>query len=113
MYQYFHAEWLHKAAYGIIAFSIMFVLSGSFVLAFQCDPPRAVYTLALQTTAKCYSQFRLYQITLYQAVLMFVTDVVILVLPLPVLWNLNMPLRRRVAISMIILSGKEKQRYYS
>ena len=57
------------------------------------------------TTAKCYSQFKLYQITLYQAVLIFVADVVILIAPMVILCGLNMPTRKIVALMAIFGTG--------
>ncbi|KAJ5934270.1 hypothetical protein N7466_003817 [Penicillium verhagenii] len=57
------------------------------------------------TDAKCYSQFKLYQITLYQAVLIFVADVVILIAPMAILSRLNMPTRKIVALMAIFGTG--------
>ncbi|KAJ5929058.1 hypothetical protein N7454_006906 [Penicillium verhagenii] len=57
------------------------------------------------TDAKCYSQFKLYQITLYQAVLIFVADVVILIAPMVILSRLNMPTRKILALMAIFGTG--------
>ncbi|KAJ5779109.1 hypothetical protein N7457_006829 [Penicillium paradoxum] len=75
-----------------------------FVLAFQCDPPRAAYDLTI-TNGTCYSQFKIFQITLYQAVLIFVSDVIILVAPMVILCGLNMPTRKIIALMAIFGSG--------
>jgi hypothetical protein len=58
--------------------------------------------------AKCYSQFRLFQITLYQAVLIFVSDVIILLAPMPVLCGLQLPRRKILALIAIFGTGQYK-----
>ncbi|KKK16667.1 hypothetical protein AOCH_001585 [Aspergillus ochraceoroseus] len=64
----------------------------------------AAYDLTI-TNGKCYSQFKLFQIVLYQAVLIFVGDLIILVAPMPILCRLNMPMRKIVALMIIFGSG--------
>lgn len=41
---------------------------------------------------------------------MFATDLCILFMPIPILWQLNMPIRKKFAISMIAMSGKWQKR---
>lgn len=65
---------------------------------------RAAYDLTI-TNPKCYSQFKLFQIVLYQAVLIFVCDVIILLAPMPILCQLNMPTRKTVALMAIFGTG--------
>ncbi|KAL4793128.1 hypothetical protein BDV19DRAFT_380411 [Aspergillus venezuelensis] len=62
--------WLQRLTAGLIMFHVLFSVTGSFVLAFQCSPPRAAYDQSAQM-ADCYSPYTLYQIVLYQAVLIF------------------------------------------
>lgn len=107
----------------MIIFQVLFSTSGSFALAFQCDPPRyitvlipssvyghliiynrAAYDLSI-TDATCYSQYKLFQITLYQAVMMFLSDIVILVAPMVILCGLQMPRRKIIALMAIFGSG--------
>ncbi|KGO78276.1 hypothetical protein PITC_058790 [Penicillium italicum] len=73
-------------------------------LAFQCDPARAAYDLTI-TNPSCYSQYKLFQIVLYQAVLIFVCDVIILIAPLVILCGLNLPTRKILALIVIFGSG--------
>ncbi|KAF4769210.1 hypothetical protein HAV15_008517 [Penicillium sp. str.  len=100
----FVKRWMNWLTMGMIIFQILFSASGSFVLAFQCDPPRAAYDLSI-TNPKCYSQFKLFQITLYQAVIIFVCDVIILIAPLVVLCGLQLPTRKVIALMLIFGSG--------
>ncbi|KAJ5139178.1 uncharacterized protein N7515_004026 [Penicillium bovifimosum] len=100
----FIKPWMNYLTTGMIVFQVLFSLSGSFVLAFQCTPARAAFDLTI-TNAKCYTQYKLFQITLYQAVLIFVCDVIILVAPLIILCGLNMPTRKIIALMAIFGSG--------
>lgn len=71
---------------------------------------RAAYDLSI-TNPKCYSQFKLFQITLYQAVIIFVCDVIILIAPLVVLCGLQLPTRKVIALMLIFGSGLYTPRY--
>ncbi|KAJ6111846.1 hypothetical protein N7523_007907 [Penicillium sp. IBT 18751x] len=83
---------------------VLFSISGSLVLAFQCDPPRAAFDLTI-TNATCYSQFKLFQIVLYQAVLIFVADIIMLIAPMSILCGLQMPARKIAALMAIFGTG--------
>ncbi|KAL4953548.1 hypothetical protein BDW69DRAFT_200097 [Aspergillus filifer] len=96
--------WLQRLTAGLIIFHVLFSVTGSFVLAFQCSPPRAAYDQSIQT-ADCYSTYTLYQIVLYQAVLIFVGDFVMLLAPIPILMGLKMPTKKIVGLLAIFGSG--------
>ncbi|KAL4746957.1 hypothetical protein BDW72DRAFT_206910 [Aspergillus terricola var. indicus] len=83
---------------------ITFSVSRSFILAFQCTPARAAYDRSIQNP-DCFSQFTLYQVTLYQAVLIFVSDLIILVASLPVLCGLRMQTRIIACIASCVRSS--------
>ncbi|KAE8151337.1 hypothetical protein BDV25DRAFT_152796 [Aspergillus avenaceus] len=100
----FVKRWMQNLTLGLIIFQVLFAVSGSFVLAFQCTPARAAFDLTIQNP-KCMSRFKLFQVTLYQAVLMFTSDIVILIAPLPILYCLKMPRRKVVALMFIFGSG--------
>ncbi|CAI7590088.1 unnamed protein product [Penicillium glandicola] len=100
----FVKPWMNSLTVGMMIFQVLFSVSGSFVLAFQCNPVRASFDLSI-TNATCYSQYKLFQITLYQAVLIFVCDVVMLVAPIVILCGLQMPTRKIVALMIIFGSG--------
>ncbi|KAJ5609048.1 hypothetical protein N7528_009615 [Penicillium herquei] len=99
----FVKAWMNWLTICLMVFQVLFSISGSFVLAFQCDPARAAFDTSVK--GNCYSQFKLYQITLYQAVLIFVSDIIILVSPMVVVCGLNMPTRKIVALMFIFGSG--------
>ncbi|KAL4940543.1 hypothetical protein BDV06DRAFT_223986 [Aspergillus oleicola] len=100
----FITTWLQRLTAGLIVFQVLFSVTGSFVLAFQCSPPRAAYDMSIRN-ANCYSHFVLYRITLYQAVLIFIGDFVMLLAPIPILMGLNMPTRKIIGLLAIFGSG--------
>lgn len=42
---------------------------------------------------------------MFQAVTMFLTDVVIIAMPMPIIWKLNMPVRRRIVVMALFSLG--------
>ncbi|KXG52200.1 uncharacterized protein PGRI_084840 [Penicillium griseofulvum] len=100
----FVKPWMNLLTMGLIVFQVLFSVSGSFVLAFQCDPPRAAFDMTVKNPT-CYSQYKLFQITLYQAVIIFVCDIIILIAPMVILCRLQMPTRKIVALIAIFGSG--------
>ncbi|KAI9923865.1 hypothetical protein MW887_008170 [Aspergillus wentii] len=101
----FPISWVNRLTLGVMIFQVCFTVSGSLVLAFRCSPARGAYDLAIAATAKCLTTFQLYQVTLYQAVLIFVTDIIILLIPMPVLCGLQMPTRKIVALMFVFSTG--------
>ena len=107
----------------MFAFLVVFCLSGELALILQCKPvkyvlnhitsqyftnrtPRAGYDKTI-LSAKCYSTDMMYGITLYQGVLMFLADVVIIILPMPALWTLQLPLKRRLILVGLFSFGTQ------
>lgn len=70
---------------------------------------RAAYTAGIPG-AKCLSPNALFGIFMFQAVTMFVTDVVIIVLPMRNLWNLKLPLKKRIAVMFLFSLGTSPSR---
>ncbi|KAL4742468.1 hypothetical protein BDV11DRAFT_202573 [Aspergillus similis] len=100
----FVTAWMQWLTAGMIVFQVVFSVSGSFVLVFQCNPPRAAFDRSI-TTATCYTEFQLYQIVLYQAVLIFVADIIVLIAPLPILCGLKLPTSKIIGLLAIFGSG--------
>ncbi|KAJ5971293.1 uncharacterized protein N7479_001211 [Penicillium vulpinum] len=78
------------------------------------DQLAGIFTTDLRETASydlsvknptCFTQYKLFQITLYQAVLIFVCDVIILLAPMAILCRLQMPTRKIIALVAIFGSG--------
>ncbi|KAH7346039.1 hypothetical protein BKA66DRAFT_478287 [Pyrenochaeta sp. MPI-SDFR-AT-0127] len=95
---------LHVACKGLIVFLIAFTISGTLVLTFQCQPVRAAYTPGL-AGSKCLSPDALFGLFMFQGVTMFVTDVVIIAMPMPILWKLKLPVKKRIAVIFLFSLG--------
>ncbi|KAL3466059.1 hypothetical protein BJX64DRAFT_296442 [Aspergillus heterothallicus] len=100
----FPQRYVQRVGYGIILFVAAFTISGELILAFQCKPVRAFWDKTI-ITAKCFSTDILFAITMYQGVLMFVCDVVIIVLPMPAIWKLQMALKKRLLVLFMFSFG--------
>ncbi|KAI5778019.1 hypothetical protein EDC01DRAFT_719575 [Geopyxis carbonaria] len=88
----------------IIGFLVAFSISGEFALTFQCRPVQAMYDKTI-LDAKCWSNDTLFAVTMSQGVIMFVTDCIILILPMSSLWRLNQPLRKRLQVMILFSLG--------
>ncbi|KAI5853304.1 hypothetical protein BZA05DRAFT_444329 [Tricharina praecox] len=87
---------IQKTGRGLVVFLVVFTITGQLPLTFQCSPVRAMWEPV--EGARCLGKNTLFAITVYQAVVMFVTDAIILVLPLRPLWRLKVPLRERIPL---------------
>ena len=71
-----------------------------FVAIFPCDPIRAFYDKSVD--GKC---INMYTTIMAQGVLTLVTDILILILPMPLVWNLRVTTRQKVGVSVVFLLG--------
>ncbi|KAL4737914.1 hypothetical protein BDV11DRAFT_171512 [Aspergillus similis] len=100
----FPQPYVQRVGYGIILFIAAFTISGELTLALQCKPVRAFWDKTI-LTAKCFSSDTLFAITMYQGVLMFICDVVIIVLPMPAIWKLQMAIKKRLLVLFLFSFG--------
>ena len=70
------------------------------VAIFACNPIRGFYDLSVQ--ARCIDSVSFYWAN---ASLNVITDAIILVLPMPVVWRLHMPVRRKIGVSLLFVAG--------
>ena len=85
----------------MIIFLFVFSISGEVAFAFQCDPIRAAFDKSILVTnpkAKCYDSQTMFGLTMYQGVVMFVCDVIIILLPMPSIWTLQLSLKKRLML---------------
>ncbi|PYH45988.1 uncharacterized protein BP01DRAFT_397924 [Aspergillus saccharolyticus JOP 1030-1] len=86
---------VHLVGRGLLWLIAAFTLSGTLALVFQCRPVRAAYDKTV-ADATCYPTQTSYAILMMQGVTMFVLDVIILGLPMPSIWKLQMPIQKRL-----------------
>ena len=75
-------------------------ISVTFVIIFQCHPIRAAWLP--QVPGNC---FNLYGFFVGQAVPNILTDFILLILPLPILWRLRIQLPQKIALVAVFLLG--------
>ena len=72
----------------------------TFATIFQCVPPDKLWRM--KTPGYCGSKYKYF---LGTAIPEVVTDFVILAMPLPYIWNLQMKLRQKVLLSLVFILG--------
>jgi hypothetical protein len=85
----------------VLWLNFAFYFAITFVVIFLCNP-REKYWDVLITTGHCLDR---YAANIVAAVVNSFSDFVILLLPQREIWRLQMPLRRKLAISAIFLTG--------
>lgn len=100
----FPGKFIRYYGYGVIVFLIDLTISGAILLILQCKPVRAAWDSTI-TDKKCFSADTLFDIEMYQGVLMFVVDIVIITMPIPTIWKLQMPLKNRLVIISLFSLG--------
>ncbi|EAU29288.1 predicted protein [Aspergillus terreus NIH2624] len=100
----FPQDYVRKGGLALIGFMTLFTISGELALAFQCKPIRAFWDKTI-TTATCFSTDTMFGITMYQGVVMFVCDVIIVGLPILPIWGLQMPVKRRLSVVFLFSFG--------
>jgi len=81
---------------------VMWTLAFFFSIVFQCPDPRTLWTTFEWTRGKCVDNLKLYYAL---AISGFLTDLMILASPLPVIRQLQMPMETRIAAACILLLG--------
>lgn len=91
------------AWYVILVWTFLWGISTFFAAAFQCDPPSYYWSkYTRKTTGSCLNLTVLLVVT---ASTNIVTDVALLILPMPVVWNLKVELSQKFAVCGIFLLG--------
>ena len=86
--------------YIILVVIVSVYLSATVVAVFQCIP--ISYTWDKRTPGRCLDLILLYYLGAANNI---VTDLMILVLPMPVVWNLQMPRSKKYAVTGVFLMG--------
>ncbi|OGM41502.1 hypothetical protein ABOM_008923 [Aspergillus bombycis] len=100
----FPTRFIQVAGKSLLLFIAAFTISGTLALVFQCRPVQAAYDKTIPD-ASCYPTETSYAILMMQGVIMFVLDVMILVLPMRPIWQLQMPLKKRLLVIGLLCVG--------
>ncbi|KAF2865698.1 hypothetical protein BDV95DRAFT_599405 [Massariosphaeria phaeospora] len=80
----------------------IWLIAFTFVFIFACDPVRASWDITIGPTAKCIDIKTLYVAAAIPNVL---TDVLLILLPLPYVWRLHAPIAQRIVLVFVFLLG--------
>lgn len=96
----FPVSWFRKALLGLAVFILAWYLITFFCGVLTCIPVQAVWDVTVKGRCIHYGQ-----VTLAFGVCNIATDFIMLGLPLPLVWRLQMPLQRKIIISMTFMCG--------
>jgi hypothetical protein len=93
--------------YRITVWVTLFVIVGAytsifFSLLFACRPIAASWNPLLQPVAECINRGAIYIAT---AVIGIITDVLLIALPVPTIWGLQMPMKQKVGLTIMFGVG--------
>ena len=92
--------WFRRCAFSLIAFCLLFGVVNVVVTAFQCIPVSKAWYIS--QTGKCLDQGSLFA---SQAIISLLTEILIVFLPVPAVWGLQMPLRQRILVIGFFIIG--------
>ncbi|KAK6523986.1 hypothetical protein TWF694_005655 [Orbilia ellipsospora] len=99
-------RWFQKALYGILALIVLFFFLTFFTTIFQCHPIAAAFDFRIALTQhdklRCLSIKDFFYVS--GSVNMF-TDLLLVVLPMPLAWKLGLDLRKRIPIILLFSLG--------
>lgn len=87
--------------YGFIAFTLAQTVTFFLLQLLQCIPLHAIWRLQ-RAGARCVDS---YLLQFLSAVFNAGTDLAILCLPIPILWRLHLPIRKKIGLVLIFTSG--------
>ncbi|KAJ5621493.1 hypothetical protein N7528_006276 [Penicillium herquei] len=102
-------RWFHVALWGNVIYASALGIASTLLTILQCSPVDYYWTRYVSyygyasPSGKCLSNMRVY-LGLLQ-ILSTASDVVIMLLPVPIIWNLIMPRSRKFAISGVFFLG--------
>ncbi|KAH7120910.1 hypothetical protein B0J11DRAFT_51864 [Dendryphion nanum] len=100
-----------KFLYGVIVFIILMTIACALTLIFQCLPVEAAWDYRLRPppfgfgTAKCYDMIVFRNLGLMNSSFNIVTDVLFATLPIPLIWQLQLNLRTKISLILVLSLG--------
>jgi len=97
-------SFLNLATITMITIVTLWTIAFFFVNLLECGTKLSINWKATQLQANelCIDEEKMNEGNIFSD---FILDVIILLMPLPTIWNLNMPLKRRIAVIVILILG--------
>lgn len=93
---------------GMLMFIAMFTIGSIFAIIFQCSPVAAGYDYTLRPptgTAKCYDPTIFKNVGVFNSSVNIATDLIFALIPIPMVWKLQVTLRTRIGLGIILSLG--------
>ncbi|KAH8698139.1 hypothetical protein GQ44DRAFT_787284 [Phaeosphaeriaceae sp. PMI808] len=87
--------------YVIMAFVIIYSFIGSFEFLFRCRPIAKYWDLSI-SYGSCIDHTKIF---IFSGAMNTATDIIILILPVFILWNLHLPRRQKIGVILILMTG--------
>jgi hypothetical protein len=95
--------WSRRFAQGLIGFNVLLSLTALGVSLFRCRPIHNAWDLTKENAPGCMPHFNEFQIGLLAQ--NAVQEVIIIVLPIPVIWSINRLKAQRIVIILLFSCG--------
>ena len=97
----FRRDTFRRAVFGVMGLTIAFCIAYFFAILFQCHPIAFYWDLTIPD-GRCENQTNIFLAT---ATLNLFLDVIIVLMPIPVVWSLQMSTVRKIAVTAIFGMG--------
>ena len=96
-------QWIRYMVYLGIGSALAMYTAGMIVYGYLCLPRRGQSWIEAGLSSRCHGQFIM--IGYVRGPFNVLSDIFLLLLPLPAVWQLHLPLRKKLGISGIFLTG--------
>ena len=93
--------WFRRALYGMGAITFLWWITCQFIVIFECAPIHYFWDRK-PVTGHCLNVQLFFQ---GQAIPNIITDLMLLILPMPLIWRLQLPMGQKAALSGVFLLG--------
>ena len=106
LYRIFNVDFKFRIASWIIGFVVVvWSLVTLCLMIFSCHPIKANWNVMLLADPKTHCYPKVYNVINIHGYCNIITDFALLVLPLPLVWNLQMTLKKKLSVATIFATG--------
>ncbi len=95
-------RWFRFTCYAVMIIVTMYSVAGFFAVIFNCHPIRKSWTVTIKTG---HCGVNVTKLAWAGAILNTITDLAIFFLPLPMVWGLHLPVKQRLGVSLVFMTG--------
>lgn len=94
--------WFRKVLHASVAWVIAVFITFVALVVFQCSPVEYYWVYPQLDHGSCLSEGK---ITLAAGIINCVSDLLVTVLPIPIIWQLQMPIKQRIGVCILLCLG--------